>query len=495
MFCKAASFSQLTYRCDLFDTLTVSNENMLADINTISMIVMSGTRLPSDEHKYHMICRETQHKEFILHYNSFGFILFSSEIEPTMTSITPASSTTLMSASINTPSTSTSQSTTTTSSSLSTLTSDSTTFQSTTPSSSSSTSTSDSTTSSSSSSTSTSDSTTSTSTTTTITTSSSSSTSTSDSSTSTSTTATTTSSSSSTSTSDSSTSTSTTTTTTSSSSSSTSTSDSTTSTSTSTTTVTTTATTTSSSSSTSTSDSTTSSSSSTSTSDSTTSSSSSTSTSDTTTSQSTTSSTSATTTSTTSSSSTSKTTTSQSTTSSMTTTSSTSTTATSTTSSSSTSTSTTTAPPCPWGGIPLTFDNIPAADPVQGILPSNYGGLNWTNGKYINATAFSTTGCIYARTSGDYVSFLKSTVIIETSPNNSTIQVISWQLSSAYANGNRLLVTGYYSSTQLYNITIPLNVYSRYSQVFNWTGLNKIVLQPTGTGYWDTCLDNLCIIF
>ncbi|CAF1438299.1 unnamed protein product [Adineta ricciae] len=396
-YCKAASFSTITFGCDLFDNILDHKADLLADVNTISMIVVGGTRIPS-------------------------------AIEVTEISITPSSSMSLTSKLITSSTSSSLISTLITSSRFSTSTSDSTTV-----------------------------------------TSSSSSTSSATTLTSSSTSTTTTSSSSSTITSGSTSSTSMT-----SSSSSTSTSETTTSTAT------------------------TSSSSSTSTSETTTSAATTSSSSSTSTSQTTTSATTATTTTTSSSTSettTSATTTSQTTTSATTATTTTSSSSTSTSATSTTSTTTTTASPCPWGGIPLTFDNIPNADAVQGALPSNYSGLSWTNGKYLNATAFSTTGCIYALVSGQYVTFLKSTVIIQTLPNNATITLNSGQFSSAYANGNRLMMTGYDGSSALYNVTLALNVYSRYSGVFNWTGVNKIVLQPTGTGYWDTCIDNLCITF
>ncbi|CAF0828301.1 unnamed protein product [Adineta ricciae] len=425
-YCKAASFSTITFGCDLFDNILDHKADLLADVNTISMIVVGGTRIPS-------------------------------AIEVTEISITPSSSMSLTSKLITSSTSSSLISTLITSSRFSTSTSDSTTV-----------------------------------------TSSSSSTSSATTLTSSSTSTTTTSSSSSTITSGSTSSTSMT-----SSSSSTSTSETTTSTAT------------------------TSSSSSTSTSETTTSAATTSSSSSTSTSQTTTSATTATTTTTSSSTSettTSATTTSQTTTSATTATTTTSSSSTSTSATSTTSTTTTTASrkslstmrdisahmfpvfssnelhelyllACPWGGIPLTFDNIPNADAVQGALPSNYSGLSWTNGKYLNATAFSTTGCIYALVSGQYVTFLKSTVIIQTLPNNATITLNSGQFSSAYANGNRLMMTGYDGSSALYNVTLALNVYSRYSGVFNWTGVNKIVLQPTGTGYWDTCIDNLCITF
>jgi len=44
--CQAASFNQLNSNCQLFTDISNQNGNMLADINTITMIAMTGTRIP-----------------------------------------------------------------------------------------------------------------------------------------------------------------------------------------------------------------------------------------------------------------------------------------------------------------------------------------------------------------------------------------------------------------------------------------------------------------
>ncbi|CAF1187292.1 unnamed protein product [Adineta steineri] len=45
--CKAASFHTLSTNCQLFADVSKQNENMLADINTITMILIDGTRIPA----------------------------------------------------------------------------------------------------------------------------------------------------------------------------------------------------------------------------------------------------------------------------------------------------------------------------------------------------------------------------------------------------------------------------------------------------------------
>ncbi len=44
--CQAASFQQLNSRCKLFANILNKNGNMSADVETITMIVISGTRMP-----------------------------------------------------------------------------------------------------------------------------------------------------------------------------------------------------------------------------------------------------------------------------------------------------------------------------------------------------------------------------------------------------------------------------------------------------------------
>ena len=45
--CQAASFQQLTSSCKLLSNVPNQNNNMSADSAIVSMIVMSGTRVPS----------------------------------------------------------------------------------------------------------------------------------------------------------------------------------------------------------------------------------------------------------------------------------------------------------------------------------------------------------------------------------------------------------------------------------------------------------------
>ncbi|CAF1193263.1 unnamed protein product [Adineta steineri] len=47
--CRAATFHRSTFNCELFDNMLNQNESILADIDAVSMNVISGTRFPSDQ--------------------------------------------------------------------------------------------------------------------------------------------------------------------------------------------------------------------------------------------------------------------------------------------------------------------------------------------------------------------------------------------------------------------------------------------------------------
>ncbi|CAF4137273.1 unnamed protein product, partial [Adineta steineri] len=52
----------------------------------------------------------------------------------------------------------------------------------------------------------------------------------------------------------------------------------------------------------------------------------------------------------------------------------------------------TTEPVCELDATAITFDDIPSADPAQAELPTNYAGLRWTNGYYINISTYPNSG-------------------------------------------------------------------------------------------------------
>ena len=53
--CKAASFHQSNSSCQLFDSMPNQNNSLELTIGTISMMVVSGTRIPSGKNEYSIL--------------------------------------------------------------------------------------------------------------------------------------------------------------------------------------------------------------------------------------------------------------------------------------------------------------------------------------------------------------------------------------------------------------------------------------------------------
>ncbi|CAF1350288.1 unnamed protein product [Adineta steineri] len=155
----------------------------------------------------------------------------------------------------------------------------------------------------------------------------------------------------------------------------------------------------------------------------------------------------------------------------------------------------TTEPVCESDATAITFDDIPSADPAEAELPTNYAGLSWTNGYYINISTYPNSGYRYAVASGIYIGWSKGPLIMQTLSASSTMTFVSCVMAAGWSNSIQVNITGYYSNTQLYTATYSLNMYTQTSVVLNWTEINEIIFTPSGSGYPDFGMDNLCIIF
>ena len=150
---------------------------------------------------------------------------------------------------------------------------------------------------------------------------------------------------------------------------------------------------------------------------------------------------------------------------------------------------------CKLGATAITFDDIPNIDPVQGTLPSGYKGFSWANGNYLNVNSFSGTGYPVLVASGSYVAWFNNPMTMQILVSNNTITLNSCVMGAGWSNSVFLTINGYYNSILKNTTTIALNTYTQVVQVFDWYGLNKIVFTPSGSGYVDVGLDNLCITF
>lgn len=131
----------------------------------------------------------------------------------------------------------------------------------------------------------------------------------------------------------------------------------------------------------------------------------------------------------------------------------------------------------------INFDNL-----TQAVIPSGYGGLNWSNFYARDSvTNNSPSGYVYGRTSGNFVAYNGGgNAAYFESTNSFTVK--SAYLTAAWNNGLQVSITGYsngvvaYSQTYIVNTTSPSNI------TFNWVNVNKILFTSSGgvsAGYPD----------
>ena len=147
------------------------------------------------------------------------------------------------------------------------------------------------------------------------------------------------------------------------------------------------------------------------------------------------------------------------------------------------------------GATAITFDDIPNANVYQGAIPSGYKGFSWANGNYINASAQPGSGYPIILASGMYVVWFNNPLTIQTLVANDTIVLNSCVMGAGWSNSLSVTINGYYNGILKNSTTIALNTYTQILRIFNWYGLNRIVITPFGSGWLDVGIDNLCITF
>ncbi|CAF0902586.1 unnamed protein product [Adineta steineri] len=139
--CRAATFHRSTSNCELFADMSNQNGNMLADVDTTSMNVISGTRFPSEptttstSTTSSLTSSTTSSSTSSTSTTTTSSSTTTSTTSSTSTTTTSSTSSTTTSSPTSTTTTSSSTSTTTTSSSTSTTTTSSSTSTTTTSSS------------------------------------------------------------------------------------------------------------------------------------------------------------------------------------------------------------------------------------------------------------------------------------------------------------------------------------------------------------------------
>ena len=72
--------------------------------------------------------------------------------------------------------------------------------------------------------------------------------------------------------------------------------------------------------------------------------------------------------------------------------------------------------------------------PVKESMPSGYKGFTWTNGKYLNASAFRGTGYDKTISSGEFVSWFDNPMALQLIAVNQTFTLNSCIMSAGWSN-------------------------------------------------------------
>lgn len=128
-------------------------------------------------------------------------------------------------------------------------------------------------------------------------------------------------------------------------------------------------------------------------------------------------------------------------------------------------------------GETLTFDDLfdpelyydipETAWPDSSPIPNGYGGLNWVDMWYVDATKVESDGYWAGRTSGDYVAFNAEAKVASTS--STPFFLNSAYFTAAHLNELRLEVEGYAGGILVGSQTRTINKNAPTLITFNWT--------------------------
>jgi hypothetical protein len=129
----------------------------------------------------------------------------------------------------------------------------------------------------------------------------------------------------------------------------------------------------------------------------------------------------------------------------------------------------------------LTFDELP--NPAYGTIPSNYGGLQWTNFSYLNTVvdtaSFGTSGYTFGTVSSPRVAYNAG------GRPASLMDATPFTLDSAYLtgvanDGLQVEVQGFVGSTLAYDRIYTVNSTAPAFIVFDYVGVNLVTFNSFG---------------
>ena len=150
-------------------------------------------------------------------------------------------------------------------------------------------------------------------------------------------------------------------------------------------------------------------------------------------------------------------------------------------------------PSCALDATLITFDDIDNATGTLLGYPTDYHGLTWAGMNYGNAMNYPDAGYKNMRGSGTYINGFNVPATITPAVANKTISLNSFVAGAAWSNDILLTINGYYLDVQIETYSVALNMTYRTPVILSWTGLDKIELIPSGSGYLDTGIDNFCV--
>jgi uncharacterized protein YhjY with autotransporter beta-barrel domain len=142
----------------------------------------------------------------------------------------------------------------------------------------------------------------------------------------------------------------------------------------------------------------------------------------------------------------------------------------------------------------LTFDDLPAVSGQDsGLIPNGYGGLDWNNEYYLNGAAYPGTGYDTGMVSTPHVAFDGSGAPSSFS-STAAINVVSVELTSAFAATNHVTFTAYDGATLKYTLTLTVSNSGPTLEALNFLNVTSVDMVSTlgNFGEWWV-LDDLII--
>lgn len=125
----------------------------------------------------------------------------------------------------------------------------------------------------------------------------------------------------------------------------------------------------------------------------------------------------------------------------------------------------------------LTFDDL-APTSNNSHIPNGYGGLNWGNMYYLNASAYPNSGYSNGLVSGDYLAFNLGANLAVAS--GSSFDFNGAYLVSAWNDGLSVNIKGYLGASLLYDTTVNPSYESPTWFQFNFLGVDKLEFTSFG---------------